>query len=62
MQFARMAHLGMATMSLGVSTYLSDAGGRNMLLKCAEQRMYMAKPTGTNRVVAIAPGNCQFAG
>ena len=54
--------LGKVTISLGVSTYLTDVGDRNMLLKYADQRMYMAKRAGKNKVVAPALGNCQFAG
>lgn len=54
--------LGMVSISLGVSTYLTDVGDRNMLLKYADQRMYMAKRAGKNKVVAPALGNCQFAG
>jgi len=54
--------LGKVSISLGVSTYLTDVGDRNMLLKYADQRMYMAKRAGKNKVVAPALGNCQFAG
>ncbi|MBN2586413.1 MAG: diguanylate cyclase [Candidatus Fermentibacteraceae bacterium] len=54
--------LGMVSISLGVSTYLTDVGDRNMLLKYADQRMYMAKRAGKNKVVAPALSNCQFAG
>ena len=53
---------GKVSISLGVSTYLTDVGDRNMLLKYADQRMYMAKRAGKNKVVAPAMGNCQFAG
>jgi len=54
--------LGQVSISLGVSTYLTDVGDRNLLLKYADQRMYMAKRAGKNRVLAPALGNCQFAG
>jgi diguanylate cyclase (GGDEF)-like protein/PAS domain S-box-containing protein len=54
--------LGKVSISLGISTYLTDVGDRNMLLKYADQRMYMAKRAGKNKVVAPALGNCQFAG
>lgn len=54
--------LGKVSISLGVSTFLTDVGDRNMLLKYADQRMYMAKRAGKNRVIAPALGNCQFAG
>jgi diguanylate cyclase (GGDEF)-like protein/PAS domain S-box-containing protein len=54
--------LGKVSISLGVSTYLTDVGDRNLLLKYADQRMYMAKRAGKNKVVAPALGNCQFAG
>ncbi len=54
--------LGKVSVSLGVSTYLTDVGDRNLLLKYADQRMYMAKRAGKNKVVAPALGNCQFAG
>lgn len=53
--------LGLVSISLGVATYPSDVGDRDMLLKYADQRMYMAKRAGKNRVVAPAMGNCQFA-
>jgi len=63
---ARIPHaeqqpLGFVSISLGVSTYPSDVADRDMLLKYADQRMYMAKRAGKNRVVAPAMGNCQFA-
>ncbi|MCD4701053.1 MAG: GGDEF domain-containing protein, partial [Candidatus Aegiribacteria sp.] len=54
--------LGKVSISLGVSTYLTDVGDRNLLLKYADQRMYMAKRAGKNKVLAPALGNCQFAG
>ncbi len=54
--------LGKVSVSLGVSTYLTDVGDRNLLLKYADQRMYMAKRAGKNKVLAPALGNCQFAG
>ncbi|MCK5063859.1 MAG: diguanylate cyclase [Candidatus Fermentibacteraceae bacterium] len=54
--------LGKVSISLGVSTYLTDVKDQNMLLKYADQRMYMAKRAGKNRVVAPALGNCQFGG
>ncbi|MCD4848433.1 MAG: diguanylate cyclase [Candidatus Aegiribacteria sp.] len=53
---------GKVSISLGVSTYLTDVRDRDMLLKYADQRMYMAKRAGKNRVVAPALGNCQFGG
>ncbi|MCK4506436.1 MAG: diguanylate cyclase, partial [Candidatus Aegiribacteria sp.] len=54
--------LGKVSISLGVSTYLTDVRDRDMLLKYADQRMYMAKRAGKNKVVAPALGNCQFGG
>ena len=54
--------LGKVSISLGVSTYLTDVRDRDMLLKYADQRMYMAKRAGKNSVVAPALGNCQFGG
>lgn len=54
--------LGKVSISLGVSTYITDVRDRNLLLKYADQRMYMAKRAGKNKVLAPALGNCQFAG
>ena len=54
--------LGKVSISLGVSTYLTDVRDRDMLLKYADQRMYMAKRAGKNSVVAPSLGNCQFGG
>ncbi len=54
--------LGKVSISLGVSTYLTDVGDRNLLLKYADQRMYMAKRAGKDKVMAPALGNCRFAG
>ena len=45
-------------MSLGVSTYLVDAGDADQLLELADSRMYMAKRAGKNQVFAPALGNC----
>jgi diguanylate cyclase (GGDEF)-like protein/PAS domain S-box-containing protein len=53
--------LGLVSISLGVATYPTDVSEKDMLLKYADQRMYMAKKTGKNRVVAPFLGNCQFA-
>jgi diguanylate cyclase (GGDEF)-like protein/PAS domain S-box-containing protein len=49
---------GCVSVSLGVSTYLADAGGADELLELADNRMYMAKRAGKNRVYAPALGNC----
>jgi PleD family two-component response regulator len=46
------------SVSLGVSTYLTDSGGADELLELADNRMYMAKRAGKNRVYAPALGNC----
>ncbi|MEN8208761.1 MAG: diguanylate cyclase [Candidatus Fermentibacteria bacterium] len=54
--------LGKVSISLGVSTYLTDVGDRSLLLKYADQRMYMAKRAGKDKVMAPALGNCRFAG
>jgi len=59
---AEQQPLGMVSISLGVATYLTDVIEKDMLLKYADQRMYMAKRSGKNRVVAPALGNCKFAG
>ncbi len=53
--------LGMVSISLGVSTFLTDVGDPDLLLRYADQRMYIAKSSGKNRVVAPSLGNCQFA-
>lgn len=53
--------LGLVSISLGVATFPTDVAEKDMLLKYADQRMYMAKKAGKNRVVAPAMGNCQFA-
>jgi len=53
--------LGFVSVSLGVSTYPSDVSDRKLLLEYADQRMYMGKRAGKNRVIAPELGNCQFA-
>jgi diguanylate cyclase (GGDEF)-like protein/PAS domain S-box-containing protein len=49
---------GFVSVSLGVSTYLVDAGDADELLELADNRMYMAKRAGKNQVFAPALGNC----
>jgi len=58
---ANQQPLGFVSVSLGVSTYPSDVSDRNLLLEYADQRMYMGKRAGKNRVIAPELGNCQFA-
>ncbi|MBD3368845.1 diguanylate cyclase [Candidatus Fermentibacteria bacterium] len=46
------------SVSLGVSTFLTDVQDREKLLDVADQRMYAAKKAGKNQVCASALGNC----
>jgi diguanylate cyclase (GGDEF)-like protein/PAS domain S-box-containing protein len=46
------------SVSLGVSTFLTDVKERDKLLDVADQRMYAAKKAGKNQVCASALGNC----
>jgi diguanylate cyclase (GGDEF)-like protein len=43
------------TASIGVSMYPSDAGDTDMLLRHADQAMYMAKEAGRNRYYLFDP-------
>lgn len=40
------------TVSIGISTYLTDAEGKDSIILAADQALYIAKRTGRNRVVA----------
>jgi diguanylate cyclase (GGDEF)-like protein/PAS domain S-box-containing protein len=50
--------LGCVSVSLGVSCFPSDVPDRDKLLEVADQRLYMAKKAGKNRVFSPALGNC----
>lgn len=50
--------LGCVSISLGVSTFPSDVPEMDKLLEVADQRLYLAKRAGKNRVFAPALGNC----
>lgn len=49
---------GCVSISLGVSTFPSDVPEKDKLLEVADQRLYLAKRAGKNRVFAPALGNC----
>ncbi|NLP04827.1 diguanylate cyclase [Candidatus Fermentibacteria bacterium] len=49
---------GCVSISLGVSTFPSDVPEMDKLLEVADQRLYLAKRAGKNRVFAPALGNC----
>ena len=49
---------GCVSISLGVSSFLTDVRERDRLLEVADERMYMAKRAGKNRVCSPALGNC----
>ncbi len=46
------------SISLGVSSFLTDVRDRDRLLEVADERMYAAKRAGKNRVCSPALGNC----
>jgi diguanylate cyclase (GGDEF)-like protein/PAS domain S-box-containing protein len=49
---------GCVSISLGVSSFLTDVRKRDRLLEVADERMYAAKRAGKNRVCSPALGNC----
>jgi len=44
--------LGRVTVSAGVATFPSDAGGDEALIRAADARLYRAKEAGRNRIIA----------
>jgi len=49
---------GCVSISLGVSSFLTDVRDRDRLLEVADERMYAAKRAGKNRVCSPTMGNC----
>jgi len=43
---------GSVTVSAGVATFPSDAGGDEALIRAADARLYHAKEAGRNRIIA----------